>query len=512
MPEEPEPANLEPANLPTCEPPLANLGQRARTAAGWQFLSQGISTGLQMLTSIVLARLLMPKDFGIVAMATMVTGLGGAFQDLGLGQALVQRREITPEHTRSAFWGTLVMGVLLCAMVVVIAPWMGACFHEPRMVPVLRLISLTFVVSPFAVVPRSLLQRKLDFRTPFVAGLASSVAYGGTGIIMALLGYGYWSLVGAGLASALANTVALCGLTRHAPPLVPAFRGIRDLYSFGVGATGVGLMNYVAQQVDYFVIGRRLSAEALGVYSRAFTLVHMPHSLLSSVSNPVLFPVFSALQTDTRRAKEGFGLVIRITATIAFPLLGLMAVVAPEFIPVVFGTQWQGAVRPTQILAIAGMFRVLASPGSALVIGLGRIYSAAACQAAYAIAVAAGAWYGAKWGTEGVAVAVVLSSGVLFTAIAGVADKACCFSLTDYAAQAAVPALFAALVAVPAFGARELTMACGASQGLVLTAALCAGTTGGVLGLAGPAKSLRPVLGNALAVLRGAGTDVASPS
>ena len=126
-------------------------------------LSKGINMALQMATTIILARLLMPADFGILAMATMVTGLALIFQDLGLGQALVQRKAIRREHTSSAFWGTLVMALLLYAGVFLSAPLVADYFSEPRMVPVLKLIALIFLLSPFAVVPRALLQRELDF-------------------------------------------------------------------------------------------------------------------------------------------------------------------------------------------------------------------------------------------------------------------------------------------------------------------------------------------------------------
>ncbi len=133
-----------------------SIGRKARVAVRWQFLAKGSSTGLQMITGIILARLLMPEDFGIVAMATMVTGLAGIFRELGLGQALVQRKELKPIHISSAFWGTLLMGIMLCGVIIVGAPYVGAFFNEPRMTPVLQIISLSFLISPFGVVPRSL--------------------------------------------------------------------------------------------------------------------------------------------------------------------------------------------------------------------------------------------------------------------------------------------------------------------------------------------------------------------
>jgi len=421
----------EPPDAAALEIPEDAIGQRARTAAGWQFLSNGINTALQMVTSIVLARLLIPKDFGIVAMATMVTGLAGIFSDLGLGQALVQRREITGEHTRSAFWGTLVMGLLLCGLVVVAAPYAGAYFHEPRMVPVLRLISLTFVLSPFAMVPRSLLQRDLDFRTPFFAGLASSVAYGGAGITMALLGYGYWSLVGASLASGLVGTVAFCILTRYAPPLVPAFRGLADLCGFGVGVTGIGIGNYIATQVDYLAVGRRLNAEALGLYARAYVFVIYPATLAGTVV-PVFLPAFSRLQHDPARMRSAYGRATTLIATVFFPVLVIAIVAAPEFIPTVFGEQWRGTVVPAQILVLAGICRIALAAADPVTKAAGRVYGQVWRQMLCGGLIGAGAWFAAPCGIAAVAIAVAGANLVNYVLISHLVWCAIGFGVTEH--------------------------------------------------------------------------------
>ena len=460
--------------------PVDEIGQRARTAAGWQFLSRGLSTGLQMITSIVLARVLMPKDFGIVAMAMIVTGCAGVFSNLGLGQALVQRREITDEHLRSAFWGTLVMGVLLCGVVVVIAPWVGAYFHEPRIVPVLRLTALTFVLSPFAVVPRSLLQRKLDFRTPLSAGLASSLACGAVGITMALLGYGYWSLVGARLVGELVSTVALCILTRYTPPLIPAVRGIRDLYSFGVGVTGSGLFNYLAGNADYFVVGRMLDAAALGLYTRAYTLIIMPIALVNASIAPVLFPAFSRLQDDPERLRKAYGRVLTVIALVGFPALALLGVSAPELIPAVIGDQWRGAIIPTQILVLGGILRTITNPVGALVRGVGGayVYGEAWRQAVYAGLLAIGAWLGSHWGIVGVAWAVLAVLVVYTFLFAHLAYVCAGFGAMHYLSTLRGPSIGALGAVLSAAAVRQVAIAFGCSP--VLTATTTVAVGGGV--------------------------------
>ncbi|MGM0494380.1 MAG: lipopolysaccharide biosynthesis protein [Armatimonadota bacterium] len=391
-----------------------NIGARARTAAGWQFLSRGINTPLGMAISIVLARLLMPADFGIVAMAAMVTGLAGIFRTLGLGQALVQRDEITAEHTRSAFWGTAVMAIVLYAAMFFAAPYVGAYFSEPRMIPVLKISALSFILSPFAEVPRSLLQRELDFRTPFFASLAQSFGYGVVGIAMALLGYGYWALVFAGLAGVFMNTVALCALTRYVPPVIPDFRGIGDLYGFGVGMTLWNVAGYTVEQLDYVIVGRRLDTSALGIYSRAFHLSRLPTSLTHAVLTSVLFPVFSRISDDAARFRSAFKRSLALISLFAVPPTVLIAVAGPELIPAVIGEQWLEAVMPLQILCVVVLHRVLMSPGGAALKAVGEVYWISILVGIHGALVVAGAWIGSDYGVNGVAAGVTAAYLIFF--------------------------------------------------------------------------------------------------
>lgn len=408
-----------------------NLGTRTRTAAGWQILAKGSNFSLQMVTSLVLARLLMPTDFGIVGMATLVTGLATAFRDLGLGQALVQREELKPEHPRAAFWGTIIMGSFICAVLILVAPWVGAYFKEPRMIRVLQAISFSFVISPFAVVPRALLQRELNFRTPFFAEVPTSVAYGAVGITMAFLGYSYWSLVAAQLASSLVRSVALCVLTRHVPPIIPSLRGIRDLYGFGIGTTFATLGYYIAVKIDYFAIGRRLDANALGLYTRAYAFVTYP-SLLTRAVGPIFLPAFSRMQTDHARMRSAYSHIITLLSMVFFPVLAIAVVSAPEFIPTVLGEQWIPSVRPAQILAFIGLCSITATPAGAVIKAAGRVYGEAWRQLLYGTMIGVGAWFAAPYGIAYVAAAVVVANAIHYTLIGHLVWSSIGFGLFSY--------------------------------------------------------------------------------
>ncbi len=454
-----------------------SIGGRARKAAGWQFLSKGINTGLRIVTSIVLARLLMPDDFGIVALATMVTGLAAVFRNLGLGQALVQRPEIEDRHINSAFWGTLTMGAVLCGIMVLISPWVGNYFNEPRMIPVLQVAALSFIISPFSVVPRSLLQRNLDFRTMFFAESAGSAAYGAAGITMALVGYGYWSLVGAQLGLAVISGIVFCILTRYLPPIIPRFGGIGDLFGFGAGVTGVGFMNYVATRVDYFVIGRKLNTDTLGLYTKAYQIITFPLSLVSLTLYPILFSAFSQMQDDLPRAQRAFKRALTTVATITWPLLAGLLVTAPELIPTVLGEQWTEAVVLLQILIGAGVVKTIANPCGAISKAMGTryVYGELWRQGVYALLLGAGTWLATDWGIEGVSWAVVMANTVALGLSIHLAWIAAGIGLRDHLVALRGPMVTFAGVSGLCYGARYLALANEISAALTLAITVVVG-------------------------------------
>lgn len=476
-----------------------NIGSRTRTAIGWKAISQVMITGLHMVTGIVLARLLMPRDFGILGMATMVTGMAGIFRDLGLGQALIQRRNLEKVHLNSAYWGTLVMGALLTGLTLLLAPFIGTIFKEPRMVPVLQLISLTFVITPFATIPNAMLQRHLDFRRPFWASVVNGVVYAIVGIGMAVTGYSYWSLVYALLASTVASNVTLCIMTRHFPPLIPCFRGIKDLYLFGVGQSGVSLFNYIAGQADYFVVGRWLDTTMLGLYTRAFTLVHQPLTVIAQVITPVLFPMFAHMRDDKEKARAAMSRAFTMVSLFTFPFLTLFAVSAPEFIPLVFGKQWQAAVLPAQILTLAGMLRTLASPAGTLPKAYGYIYALLWRNIVYCVALAGLALVGTRWGIVGVSWGVLLS-GIIFFILSVQLLSACSgLTLRDYLRSLRAAIVCSVLVMGLSFPARIVMISHGVSPIIVLAATLVLGGAAAALFiLYGPFAECRSALQNLL--------------
>ncbi len=440
-------------------PSTHDIGARARTAVGWRALSQFSSQGIQIVVGIILARLLMPSDFGIIGMAGIVTGLAGVFQDLGFGQALVQRAELRPEHSRSAFWMTLIMGTLLYTALYFGAPWAGEYFRDDRMVPVLRLMALSFLISPFGVVPRSLLQRELDFRKPFYAGLAGTIANGGVGITMAFLGYGYWSLVWALLVSSAVGTIALCIVTRYAPPVVPSLRGARELFAFGGGMTAISLLHFMREKADYFMIGRQMDVTALGLYTRAYGQITLPITVTAHSVHGIMFAALSRLQTQPERLRKAFCSALTAVAAVAFPLEGMLLVTSAELIPAVFGQQWTGSVRSVQILTLAGFAMVVGNMGGAAMTATGRVKLAVWMQGIEAFLLPAAAYSGSRWGIVGVSIGVTAVHCLMLPIRLLFVKASTGLEFQDFAIALRGPTIATVLACVGAAAARQYAVA-----------------------------------------------------
>ncbi|MEN6642158.1 MAG: lipopolysaccharide biosynthesis protein [Armatimonadia bacterium] len=440
----------------------------------WKLLSQGSTTALQVITGILLARLLMPKDFGVVSMATMVTGLASVFRDLGLGQALIQRREVEETHLASAHWGTMAMGALLTAITFALAPLAGVFFHEPRMVPVLQAISFTFIITPFSTIPTAMLQRKLDFKLQFYAAVSGSLVYGAVGIPMALSGYSHWSLVYALLGSTLATTVTTCLLTRHLPPLVPCFRGIKDLWSFGMGVTLSGVFGYIAAQIDYFVVGRRMDSTALGLYTKAFQLTETPTNAFGRVLTPVLFPSLAALRDDPPRLRETYGRILGLVSFVGFPGMVVLAIVAPEAVPVVLGPRWNGIIVPLQIMTVVGLLKLLGPAAGAIIRATGHVYREMAQQMVRGALLGVGAWLVVPWGIQAVSWVLVVTTTISYALSAWIVYSVTGFGFRAWLRALAASFLGGGVVGAATVAARYLTLLHTDNQTIILVVSLAA--------------------------------------
>jgi PST family polysaccharide transporter len=390
-----------------------SIGGPAKRGIAWALSSNVVIQGFQFAVGVVLARLLLPEDFGVFAITSIFTGLAANIANIGLGAALVQRREISEQHRRTMLATNLSTSSLIVALLILISPWVGRFFQHQLAGPILILVSFNFLINSASSVSFSLLSRALRFRVISIIEASSMVVHALVAITMALRGFGVWSIAWGGIAQSLFRCGALIATGGWAPRLGWSRPAFGDLISFGAALTVKRLLNYCAANVDYFVIGRRLGPVSLGYYTRAYSLMTLPLTQLSRVIMGVLFPAFSRIQDDNERLVDGYQRVVLATALVSFPFLAGLLVTAPVLIGFVYGEKWLPTVAPLQIMCVAGMMKSVSTFVGSIVNAKGQVMAEVRRQAVYLVLLIGGTWLGSYWGTTGVAWAVVGASLIM---------------------------------------------------------------------------------------------------
>jgi lipopolysaccharide exporter len=469
---------VEPAESAATERTLA---QQTASGLGWQVSASGIRFLGRFGIGIALARLLPPEDFGIVGIALIATGFASTLADLGLGPALIQAKAITERHIRVSLTLSVLMAFLMAAALYGSARLIADFFDDARVGPVLRLLSLTFLLSGFSVTAAALLVRRLAFKTTVKIELLSSIAgYGGVAIPLAAAGFGYWSLVWGTIAQTALSVPMTYVAGRHSLRPLISRAEIRDLLRFSSGMSLSSTMNFFARQGDYFVVGRLMSAASLGIYSRAFMLMELPHVFLGTALSRVLFPAASRVQSDPERFRRAYLTTFSLSVAVSLPVSLGIAILAPEIILTLYGEAWAAAIPLVQILSLFGMFRMSYNTAGAFVRAKGHAYRILLCQVIYGTLVVGGSWWAATtYGLQGVAWAVGGAIASLWVLIVVFANHAAAVPITQFVRTVAVAsgpglvtgaALVALVTALRAMSVPQfvLLVLCGCALAIVL--------------------------------------------
>lgn len=337
-----------------------NLTAQTMHGTKWTYLSTVVSFVMQLVLTAILARLLAPAAFGLIAMAWLVLRFGQYFAQMGIGQAIVQRQEISRAHIAAGFWSSVAVGAVFSLAVWVAAPLASVLFESPQLVPVLRAMGLTFALSGTSAAAGALLRRQMRFRGMAIADMAAYAAgYGVVGVTLALSGWGVWSLVAASLGQAAVVTVAYNALAR--PSVVPVlnWRPYRDLLGFGSLVSVISFLEFVNANLDTLAVGRIAGPTSLGYYSRALSLTGLPLVYMGTSLSRVLFPSFSKIQAETARLGRAYLSVITVFAGVGLPIAFGMSGAAREIVTVVLGPQWSPSVPVMRLVAVGSAAALL---------------------------------------------------------------------------------------------------------------------------------------------------------
>lgn len=400
------------------QPSLTDL-KRKSVRGGFATLSaQGVKFVLQTATTMVLARLLSPQDFGLQGMAIVVTGFLALFQDAGLVAATIQRLEVTHEQISTLFWINAAVGVMLAILCAVSAPLVVAFYHEPRLYWVAVVSGTTFIFNGLASQHAALLTRRMRFVTQANIGVLSLLLSSATGIVMALLGYRYWSLVGMALSGSIFGAVAVWMAVPWIPGLPRRKCGVLSMLHFGGVATCNNFVVFLAWNTEKLLLGRFWGADALGLYGRAYQLVTLPVQQLNGAVTSVAFPALSRIQHDAGRLARSFLRGYSLLISLTIPITITCALFAEEIVHIVLGPKWMAAAPIFRLLSPVALVFAIANPLSWLVLSTGRIGRALSLSAATTPLVILGIVLGLSRGPTGVALGYSSAMTLLIIPIA----------------------------------------------------------------------------------------------
>lgn len=329
-----------------------SLARKAVDAFKWSALSEIASRSASALLLLVLARLLAPDDFGVVAAATVVISLSQVFADAGLDKALIQRRDHVDASANIVFWLNVAFGALVALILVAAAPAIGSFFHDPRIVDVVRILALQVPLASIALVHAAILKRDLRFKELFWVRLLTTTSGAIVSLPLAFLGMGYWALIFGTLLGQGAQAAVLWWRAAWRPAWRNDAGIARELIAFGRWAMLSGLLGWFYTWVDAMVVGHYLGARDLGLYRTGNALVGMAFGLIFSPALPVLYSLFVRAQADTAMLRSALQSVSRAISLVALPLAALLFAVSDRFSEVVFGGGWEGIGTVIAVLAV----------------------------------------------------------------------------------------------------------------------------------------------------------------
>ena len=321
----------------------------------WSFSDIAAARGIQFIFGIILARLLLPEDFGLVAMIVIVTSVSQVFIQSGLGAALIQKKEVTQTDCSTVFFYNLAVSVLFYVLIYLSAGTVASFFNEPKLIGILRVLSLGIIISAFGLVHKTLLTKRIDFKTQTKVTVLSASISGVVAIMLAYNGWGVWSLVVKMILLNILQTTFLWFYNSWYPSLVFSIESFSRLFGFGSKLLISGLIDTVYRNIYYIIIGRNFSASSLGYYTRADQFSNFVSSNLTVVIQRVAYPVLSSIQDDPDQLKRGYKKTIQSAMFINFPLMLGMAAAAEPMVLFLIGDKWQQSITYLQLLCFAMM-------------------------------------------------------------------------------------------------------------------------------------------------------------
>lgn len=333
-----------------------SLGHKAVSGAVWASLDRVSSMVLQFAVNLILARLLMPQDFGAIGMLAIFIAVSQCLIDGGFGSALIQKKKPTQVDYSTVFYWNLIFSSFLYLVLFFLAPLIAAYFNMPILSGVLRCIGINLIISSVLAIQTTRLRKSLAFKTIAITNLSSYILGSSLAVFLAFHEFGVWSLAVMQLSYSTISISILWFITRWHPSLCFSTSTIKELFSFGGYMMAAGLLQEICKNLQGIIIGKRFSATQMGYFSQAYKLDHVSSYSIPQVIVQVMYPVYSSIQDDKKRLVEILSMNIRVISFLIFPLMTLLIIVSEPLIVGMYGEKWLPSVPYFRILCIGGLF------------------------------------------------------------------------------------------------------------------------------------------------------------
>jgi PST family polysaccharide transporter len=386
-------------------PAPTDLKASALRGVAWTSLSYGLRYGAQTLIGILVARVLLPEQYGVFALATLALGVVSLLANLGLGTAIVREPEVTQRQLSSAFWFNVGLGLALALALVLAAPAIAAFFAEPRVVPVLLLLAPNFLLGNLTVVHSSLLSRHRNYRSLALRETYAALLGGAVAVAMAYAGSGVYSLVGQAIASNLFSILFFWRSDAWRPSWLFDWPALQALFRFGIPLAGSNVLGWLTRNLDNLLVGRFLGTTALGLYGFVYAIIQAPVYLVQSILGQVMFPELARVKHDLPHVRAVYvGTNRYIAAALWLPLGGFL-VLAPVAVPLLYGPQWSPAIPLLQLFSLVAIAQTLSTTTGWIYTSQGKTRLQFWLGIPFSLAIYASFIVGLRWGLIGVTVA-----------------------------------------------------------------------------------------------------------
>lgn len=386
-----------------------SLGESIRHGAKWVFIGNTGSQVINFALGLILARLMMPAEFGMVATILIYTNLAGFVAGGGMGQAIVRAKEASKQDFDLLFTLQFLIGLVIVAFFFAIAPWFGRWYENPLYADMLRVAALSFLIRPFFNVPSNMLHRDMRFKAKTAVQLTNLVVYNSIALSMAYLGYGPWSLILAGIFSSVTGAIQFAFYARWRPGVCFDFARAGELMRYGLLASSNNIIFYVRSQLPTFVLSRSFGPAGVGLFNKAESLAARPHAFITGSVYEVLFRALAKEHDNLDKSRYLFFRSLTLVAVYALPFYIGFLWLAEPLVVMLFGRHWADSAAPLMVLSLAAPMMMIENLAGAVLAARNWLGKELVAQVIMIVVAVIGIWLGRPYGMAGIAAGLVVA-------------------------------------------------------------------------------------------------------